>query len=260
MYDDPESIYNLVPVEYYAKEKQAMHKSCHNPKAVLTGSTFGCQGTTRLPGAGVVSKRAGANFGPRYEDMELGKTYLKKKEVVEYVAPERKFQYNNHNSPKKSGIPDRNSAPVMGIKTNKNFITANAVEAILTAPRVVPATEGNYMRKEDFGKVPDYLVQVKEEIRRENDMIDRYVKDRMGYEDASPDRMEELSEQDRLLLLSQLKAKWDKVNAEYQRMTHLINLDSCGMVRRKVGLEDALKNLEADIAKLSKQGPVMIRG
>jgi hypothetical protein len=258
--EDPESIYNLVPVDYYVKEKQVMHKSCHNPKATLTGSTFGCKGSTRLPGAGVMTKKPAATWGPRYEDKVEGTGYLKKRETEEYVKPEGKFQYANETIPKKSPVPDRNVVPVMGIKTNKNFITANAVEAILTAPRVVPTVDPIYIGKEDFGKIPNYLVQVKEEIKRENAMIDRYVKERLGYEEASPDQMEELSDQDRNMLLAQLKAKWDAVNAEYQRMTHLINLDSCGLVRRKVGLENSLKTLEADIAKLSRAGPVVVRG
>jgi hypothetical protein len=61
----------------------------------------------------------------------------------------------------------------MGINTSKNFVTANAVEAILQVPKQIGGTELNYMKKEDFGKVPSYLSQVKEEIRRENQMIER---------------------------------------------------------------------------------------
>lgn len=36
-----ESIYNLVPREYVPAERQTMHKSSFDPKAQLTGSTFG---------------------------------------------------------------------------------------------------------------------------------------------------------------------------------------------------------------------------
>lgn len=38
-------------------------------------------------------------------------------------------------------------------------------------PKPPKAGEINYMKKEDFGKVPEYLKQVKEEIRRENEMV-----------------------------------------------------------------------------------------
>lgn len=38
------------------------------------------------------------------------------------------FKYTDRN---KQTLPDKSDRPVMGIKTSKNFITANAVEAIL---------------------------------------------------------------------------------------------------------------------------------
>ena len=72
------------------------------------------------------------------------------------------------------------------------------------------------MGKEDFGKVPQYLTQVKEEVRREKEMIDRYVKEQMGIQDEQPEVIEELSEEDRLELLNALKAKWETVNSKYQ--------------------------------------------
>ena len=162
-------------------QKQPMHVSSHDPTATLTGSTFGCSGTSRLPGAGHMVKKEGANWGPRYEDRVARTSYLKKKAPKEVTQPANAFKYSAEQR-KKSEIPDRNSIPVMGIRTNKNYITSNAVEAILAAPRITKPVDRNYMGKEDFGKVPSYLTQVKEEIRRENEMIDRYVKDRMGYE------------------------------------------------------------------------------
>ena len=69
-----------------------------------------------------------------------------------------------------------------------------------------------------------------------------------------------MDEIERIELLGQLKAKWDATNANYQKLTHLVNLDSCGLIRRKSGLETELKNLEDDIAKLSRKGPVFVRG
>jgi len=252
-----ESIYNLVQREYYVPEKQPMYRSTHDPAAPLTGSTFGCQGNTRLPGAGTSIKKASALFGPRYEDKIETGTYLKKKEIEEIKkTASGSFKYTTTN---KDSVPSKDNRPVMGIRTSKNFVTANAVEAILAAPRVAVEPESNYMKKEDYGKVPAYLKQVQEEIRRENDMIDQYVKARMGVQDVDPEHIEEFDEAERLDLLAQLKAKWDAVNANYQRMTHLINLDSCGQIRRKTDLENSLKSLEADIEKLSRPGQVLIR-
>ena len=147
----------------------------------------------------------------------------------------------------------------MGIKTSKNLITANAVEAILQVPKAQDFGELNYMKKEDFGKVPEYLHEVKEEIRRENDMIDRYVKEQMGHIDEEPDRFDEISDDERIALIKALKDKWDSVNREYQKITHLVLLDTAGQVRRKENFEKEMTQLENDINKLQSRGPLLVR-
>lgn len=115
------------------------------------------------------------------------------------------------------------------------------------------------MKKEDFGKVPAYLSQVKEEIRRENEMIERYVKEQMGEVEAPPEQVEEFPDYEKQELLAALKAKWDTVNARYQKITHLVKLDTTGQVRRKEQLEAELQQIENDIDKLERAGVVLIR-
>ena len=160
---------------------------------------------------------------------------------------------------RKSKIPDKRDRPVMGIKTNKNFITANAVEAILQVPKVIENGELNYMKKEDFGKIPEYLTDVKEEIRRENEMIDKYVKEQMGHVDEEPDQFDQISDDERMALINALKSKWDVVNSKYQKITHLVSLDTAGQVRRKEDFEKQMSQLENDINKLQSRGPLLVR-
>ena len=88
-------------------------------------------------------------------------------------------------------------------------------------PKVHDKGELNYLGKEDFGKVPQYLTQVKEEVRREKEMIDRYVKEQMGIQEEQPEVIEELSEDERHELLNALKAKWEIVNSKYQVISSL---------------------------------------
>ena len=147
----------------------------------------------------------------------------------------------------------------MGIKTSKNFITANAVEAILQVPKTVENGELNYMKKEDFGKVPSYLLEVKEEIRRENDMIDKYVKEKMGQVEQEPEKYEEISDTERQALIDALKAKWDQINKEYQKITHLTILDTAGQIRRKENYESTMTALEQDIERISRPGPLLMK-
>lgn len=124
-----ESIYNLVPREYVEPPKAPMHRSHHDPSQNLTGSTFGCRGSTRLPGAGIVDKREGSLFGPH-------------KTLPPYKSTTNRLTQSGANTLSGSGefrcegerkpaIPKRNERPVLGITSNKNYITANAVEAIL---------------------------------------------------------------------------------------------------------------------------------
>jgi len=244
-----ESIYNLIPreevvaIRTFKKVKAGKHDSA------IPGSTFGCRGTTRLPGAGTIVKKGGAMFGPHFDPLPLMQT----------TAAAQADGGGFSRSKRMPALPKKSDRPVMGIKTNKNFVTANAVEAILQVPKSLESKELNYLEKEDYGAVPAYLDQVKEEIKRENDMIDKYVKEQMGIEDEYVEEFEELPEGDRRGLIQQLKAKWDDVNQKYQKMTHLIVLDTAGQVRRKEFLERSLTEIEGDIARLSKHGPVLIR-
>jgi hypothetical protein len=107
--------------------------------------------------------------------------------------------------------------------------------------------------------VPQYLKKVREEIRKENDMMDKYVKQQMGEFDREPDKFEEISEYERQDLISALKEKWDSVNARYQQITHLVRLDTTGQVRRKEQLETELKTLETDIEYLSRPGSLLVK-
>ena len=67
-------------------------------------------------------KKSGALFGPREEDVKKMKESSLKEKSAEL------FHYTDKRLPL---VPDRKEKPVLGIRTNKNFITANAVQAIL---------------------------------------------------------------------------------------------------------------------------------
>jgi hypothetical protein len=72
---------------------------------------------------------------------------------------------------RKAAIPGRDEKPIYGLKTSKNYVTANAVENILQAPKRVPTTDARFTAKEDYGKVPDYLVRIKQERQEEDEFI-----------------------------------------------------------------------------------------
>lgn len=160
-----ETIYNLIPREYEEPPKVKMHKSSHDPKGTLTGSTFGnkyninvfflyflrislslimpacvtwlggisgCHGSTRLPGAGVMKMKEGSFYGPPKGDLaESSRNMVQfKRAAAEAIAP-KSLNWRESYKSTRPGLPDKNDRPVVGITTNKNFVTANAVEAIL---------------------------------------------------------------------------------------------------------------------------------
>jgi hypothetical protein len=64
-------------------------------------------------------------------------------------------------------VPTLADKPIMGLKSDKNFTTANAVDVILMAPKKKTKPEENYLNKKNFGKVPEYLSKLKAEVENE---------------------------------------------------------------------------------------------
>ena len=212
---------------------------------------LGCTGTTRLVGAGKLTKKTASNFGP-----QKGVTQLPSQtSTLSATKTETETKHLSSRLPK---VPSKYDQPIYGLKSNKNFITANAVEAILQVPKQIPQ-EPNYLEKEDFGKIPAYLSDIKSEIERENKLVQRYVDQKLGNINDEPEEdLEELSESERQSLLQALKLKWEKTNGLYQKSTHMVNLDTTGQIRRKELLENELKTIENDILKLERSRKILI--
>lgn len=151
------------------------------------------------------------------------------------------------------------------MKINQNKYTMHYNDNLINnysyhvVPKSTVSKELNYLKKEDYGKVPEYLTKVREEIQRENDMIDRYVEKQMGEADKEPEELEEMSDFERQDLILALKDKWDAVNARYQKITHLVQLDNNCQIRRKEQLEAELRTLETDIKYLSQPGALLVK-
>jgi hypothetical protein len=76
--------------------------------------------------------REGAFYGPPKGDLaESSRNMVQfKRAAAEALAP-KSLNWRESYKSTRPGIPDKNDRPVVGITTNKNFVTANAVEAIL---------------------------------------------------------------------------------------------------------------------------------
>lgn len=76
----------------------------------------------------------------------------------------------------KAPTTSRVEKPLMNLHSGKNFITTNAVEAILSKP---PArqTEVPYTMKRNYGKIPKYLQANKQQMEAEKAQVAEYLRE-----------------------------------------------------------------------------------
>lgn len=230
-----------------------------------TASTFGIHGTSAVV----------ANAGGEYTDAsvhpsrkpigtfgrEVGSTvtpenFLRKNEgplTASRGAPTvdnsafKKSEY--HREKTKPDVPLRNERPVMGLRTEKNFVVANAVENTMAVPtKVTPAPQPRATDREDFGKVPQYITEIKEDMTARKQMLE----DHKGAERDAQERWSELSASELAQLLDGLQRRWDALNKDYQ--TKGFNkLETPSQRAHQELVEKQLVAVEFAIQKLSRQ-------
>ena len=99
---------------------------------------------------------------------------------------------------KKPPVPKHNENNVLVSKTNKDFINRNAVGNILSIPKKPPSkfvdTRGGaahtlelsglipvYLKKKDYGKLPNYLTQRKEELSDLQNEYDYFLQESINH-------------------------------------------------------------------------------
>eukprot|EP00455_Lapot_gusevi_P046163 TRINITY_DN6032_c0_g2_i1.p1 TRINITY_DN6032_c0_g2~~TRINITY_DN6032_c0_g2_i1.p1 ORF type:complete len:290 (-),score=47.78 TRINITY_DN6032_c0_g2_i1:137-946(-) len=249
---DDESIYNLIPRPQKQVTRAAMHRSKYPGTTPPTGSTFAKH--ANLSGAYTppsTSPSTSTTFGPPQPSQTSvnPKAFLRKHSREPRLPSAHKFTYTE--ADRKPSVPSRHEQPVFGLRSNKNFVTANAIENILAEPRRPEEKGSDYLNKPDYGQVPAYLAQVKQQIEEEYKTI--RAAQQTDETDPSHPKMRLLSEEERVELLTSLKKKWEKTNQEYQAMTHIVKLDTVGKVRRKEQYESTLAQLEKDIERVDRR-------
>mmetsp|Transcript_134934 Transcript_134934/g.305442 ORF Transcript_134934/g.305442 Transcript_134934/m.305442 type:complete len:283 (-) Transcript_134934:156-1004(-) len=271
MYEE-ESIYKIIPPEAPVMEKQPMYRSKHSGKAPPSCSTFGLaqtskpgvtnmQGETSNPrGSNHSFRKSKATFGPPPGSSVTPPTgILLKGTGAAKVEPLSAVKKKNPECLKpatlkdkiKPPVPKIDEKPIMNLVSSKNFITANAVENILAAPKKVSKDAKDYLHKADYGKVPGYLQRIKQDIEEEYTFIRQMQEEEQNA--SAGNNMRCLSDAERTAMIEGLKAKWEKVNTDYQSSTHITKLDTVGKVRRKEQYEATLSQIEKDIERLNRK-------
>ena len=123
-----------------------------------------------------------------------------------------KTQFKRGDDAKKPAVPKKDEKPIMGLVSDKNYIVANAVENILAAPKMNANKDKDYLKKRNFGKVPQYMQKIKQEIDDEYEL----VREMQIEEENEKDKQKFLlPENERQELIAALKKKWEIVHKQY---------------------------------------------
>lgn len=256
-----ESIYNLIPEPQKRFQKKASYRSKYDPKAPLTGSTFGLHGTTVTVGQGINELKKtcviSSTFGPTPKKPDPSQ-FLRKSSNYGPKSPGKRFYRSS--TCQKPAVPSSTDKPIMGLRTCKNFIVSNATQAIIQEPKGLKEEEESFLKKETYGKVPEYLSLVKAEVQREKEIVDQCVSEQAMKSSCKHQPEYELMDPEvRQQLINSLKTRWDEVNSTFQKICHRVSMTSLGDIKRKEAHETELKQLEGDIEKLSRPGPLYIK-
>ena len=155
---------------------------------------------------------------------------------------------------KKPPVPTIADKPIMGLKSNKNYITSNAIDNILMPTRKKAKEETDYLHKKYYGEVPPYLTKLKQKVKEEYVSI-REMQRRNEEEDAK--RKKVLSEDEIKTLREGLLKKLEQLKYSYGQITHKKKYDTLVLLKKKEGLEKEMATVEKDLQLLNNKNVIV---
>ncbi|KAJ3126406.1 hypothetical protein HK098_007539 [Nowakowskiella sp. JEL0407] len=224
-----ESVYKLIPEHVIPPQKQSMYRS-----------KFAKQARDEY----FDGLKAAASMGPLKVVVNDTKDFVRKGDR------ERKFP------PKEKVTPDKTirKAPVpktpgkIPPETKKDFINLNILENVNSEAKKPVDNKPVYRQKPDYGKTPEYLEKKKQQLTEQAAKSAEADKESNSQKIRS-DGLVLLPESERLKILDGLKANWEKLNSDYQKLS--LTVDTVPKIARKVNMEQQLKQLETNIQKFS---------
>lgn len=141
---------------------------------------------------------------------------------------------------------------MMNIEEEKNFKVINILRAKSAfirnkpGPKCFEQTPPVYINAPKFGKVPKYLINMKDQFHRME------IESKKRQEEIEGSRNKDIryiSQEEKNKLLEGLQHNWELMQKDYQKMPLLI--DTVPKMIRKTKLENQLKSLERDICLLN---------
>ncbi|XP_029384866.1 enkurin [Echeneis naucrates] len=234
-----ESVYNLIPREEVRCEKPPRYMSRFRPAVVLEEK---------------LAKDAMRTMGPAKVERPSPDKYLKKHSKEPKLPEKAQCSKEERHicTVKKPAVPARTDNQPMAVHTERHLIKPTAVVPMKLQPTCVDTNKGHkqllensglvpkYIRKKDYGVVPEYLLQRSEEERRAKEEYDNFVK-----EQKDQGAMKHLSDEERQAVLEGLKKTWDELHHEYQGLS--LVTDTLSKKAHKERLETGMKQIENDI-------------
>ena len=263
MYQE-ESIYNILPPKNIIPEKQKMYRSKYPAWIAPTASTF-ILGNTSYPG---VANMGGSLRYPRgahpitggWRSMGLPKggykinpeKFIKKNHQYKILPPPVE-KVKSDNEVKKPPIVTVKEKPIMGLKTEKNYVASNAVDNILMQPRKRQVSNEKdldyYMKKKDYGKVPQYLKRAKSAMQKNIDERLTIQRENEKYQN----RMRKVLDNEELELLREgLAKKLSELRIQYGKISHRRKFDTLVSKNYKEDLERQMEQVQKDLDSLNK--------
>ena len=263
-----ESIYNILPPKQILPAKEKLYKSMYPHWIAPTGSTFILKNTS-YPG---VANMGGALNFPRGAHPIKGNWSTIGRPKGGYKQPPEKFYKKGHQYKilppqeriksayeiRKPPVATVRDKPIMGLKTDKNFITANAMEAVLMQPKHKKIkNDGDldyYLDKKNYGKVPKYINRARSATQKE---IKRYqeVQDRNEMYERNQKKV--IENEELTLLREGLEKRLQELRHEYGKIAHRRKFDTIVMREKKENLEKEIEIVEKDIEKLNSDNVVV---
>lgn len=194
------------------------------------------------------------------------KDFLKKHSRDMPPREGKPFKYSEEK--RRPPVPPHTEKPQMATPTKKDFVRTNVTSNVMSVPKkpnpvYVDTSTGAkhllepsglvpmYTHKKDFGKVPDYLTQRKQEMEEAQEAYDRYVQ--QSFERGA---MGVLSEDERSRILQGLKKNWEELHHQYQGLS--VVTDTAPKKARKERMEAEMKQLEKDIEVIEKHSVIYV--
>lgn len=256
--DQEESIYNLIPRPHITPPKPPRYESKFHEN--VKGEYQGTKQTQNHRTMGYLK-----------EPVPKPDNFLKahqKEFTHQFPNPPNPGAEKSEPGPRKPAVPRHNEQPLLGLKTNKNFISQNAVDTIMTVPKkpeknVVDSRKGDkftldpsgktpvYVKKKNFGTIPNYIVERKNESAKAKEEYEAYMN-----EYFKKGALRSMTGEERDAILNGLKQNWDELHHKFQSLS--VITDTVPKRLKKENLENEMKALEKDIELLQRHQLIYI--